>query len=417
VGEFMRQYWIPAASSSELKAGGAPVRFALLGEKLIAFRTKAGDVGVMDHRCPHRGASLFFGRNEEDGIRCVYHGWKFSPRGDCLDMPNVCAEQSYAHKVRAKAYRVVDRYGLIWVYMGPRAEPPPLPSFGPLCKPEDETQVFLAQRECNWLQSLEGDIDIGHFAFLHLGNIPRSDLPGDHGWRLSLSRPADGYEIFDSDWGTTYGANWATEDNNRYWKVCHFAFPFWTIPCDGTLGQIFVAHATVPMDDSHTMRINLTWPGRKGPKFADGRPIPGLRPGPGSGYLPNTTEWFGRWRLASNGSNDYHIDREVQQTSTYTGIDWIYLQDQAITESIGGSADHSREHLGPSDQMIIRTRKRLARAVRKFAANGAAPSAVDNPECFRNALGGGFVASSEEALMPAYARQVRNAAPNLGKEE
>lgn len=379
------------------------MRLALLGEKLIAFRTNSGDIGVMDHRCPHRGASLFFGRTEAHGIRCVYHGWKFSPSGECLDMPNVSAEESYAHKVYAKAYKAVDRYGLIWVYMGARTAPPPLPCFGPLCKPGDETEVFLAQRECNWLQGMEGDLDISHFGFLHLGNVAISDLPDDNIWRLTLSRPAS-YAVLETDWGTMYGAKWTTNDNKLYWKISHFGFPFWTIPPDGTLGEVVVAHATVPMDDSHTMRINLTWPGRKLHKFADGRLIPGLRPS--AGYLPNTTDWFGRWRLASNASNDYNIDRGAQQTSTYTGIGGIYLQDQAITESIGAIAEHSREHLGPSDQMIIRTRKRLVRAVRKFLADGTVPPVVDNPDILRNALGGGFFAPREAGLMQAYASQL-----------
>ena len=113
----MREYWIPALISSELERGGAPMWPMLLGEKLIAFRDSEGRAGVMDHRCPHRGASLFLGRNEEGGIRCIYHGWKFDVGGRCLDMPNVQPQQDFKHKVGAKAYRTVERAGIVWVYM------------------------------------------------------------------------------------------------------------------------------------------------------------------------------------------------------------------------------------------------------------------------------------------------------------
>jgi phthalate 4,5-dioxygenase len=126
MGELMRQYWIPAAASSELKPDGDPMRLMVLGEALIAFRDSSGRVGVLDHRCPHRCASLFLGRNEENGIRCVYHGWKFDVDGRCLEMPNVPPPQDFKEKVQAKSYKVREQAGLIWVYMGARAEPPPI---------------------------------------------------------------------------------------------------------------------------------------------------------------------------------------------------------------------------------------------------------------------------------------------------
>lgn len=133
----MRQYWLPAAASRELVTGGAPLRVMLLGEKLIAFRDSSGKVGVMDHRCPHRCASLFYGRNEEGGIRCVYHGWKFDIDGNCLEMPNVPPEYDYREKVKAKSYKATERNGLIWVYMGSRAQPPALPALEPALLPQN----------------------------------------------------------------------------------------------------------------------------------------------------------------------------------------------------------------------------------------------------------------------------------------
>ena len=149
----------------------------LLGEKLIAFRDSAGRVGVMDHRCPHRCASLFLGRNEEGGIRCIYHGWKFDVAGNCVDMPSL-PPPGFKQKVKAKAYKVVERAGVVWVYMGARAEAPPLPAFEILDVPEDEINVSFMQRDCNWLQALEGEIDTSHFGFLHAGHVDPDELSG-----------------------------------------------------------------------------------------------------------------------------------------------------------------------------------------------------------------------------------------------
>ena len=178
MGTLMRQYWLPATMSSELRADGDPLRLMLLGEKLVAFRDSAGRVGVLDQRCPHRCASLFMGRNEDNGIRCVYHGWKFDVDGRCLDMPNVPAQQDFKDTVRAKAYRTVERNGLVWVYMGDKPEPPPLPQIEANLMPGSE--IWCLQRECNWLQALEGDIDTSHVGFLHLGSLTPDDLPADH---------------------------------------------------------------------------------------------------------------------------------------------------------------------------------------------------------------------------------------------
>src|SRR5580700_10560995 len=150
MGQLMREYWIPALMSSEVTHGGAPLRLMLLGEKLIAFRDSSGRVGVMDHRCPHRCASLFLGRNEADGLRCIYHGWKFDAEGNCVDMPSVPAHQDFKHNVKAKAYKVTERNGLIWVYMGARSEAPPPPALEVTMLPDPEVQIWFAQRQCNW---------------------------------------------------------------------------------------------------------------------------------------------------------------------------------------------------------------------------------------------------------------------------
>jgi phthalate 4,5-dioxygenase len=200
MGELMRQYWIPAALSSELATDGAPLRLMLLGERLIAFRDSMGKIGVMDHRCPHRGASLFLGRNEQGGIRCIYHGWKFDVAGTCLDMPNVIPQQDFKHKVKAKAYQAVERAGVVWVYMGSRAEAPPLPALEILDVPADEVQVSFVQRDCNYLQALEGDIDTSHFGFLHAGHVEPHELADEDPFRHNVTSRAPEYQIADTEW-------------------------------------------------------------------------------------------------------------------------------------------------------------------------------------------------------------------------
>src|SRR4051812_19977081 len=169
VGNMMREYWIPALMSSELDSpDGPPQRLRLLGEDLIAFRATSGEVGLIQNACPHRGASLFFGRNEEEGLRCVYHGWKFDVSGACTDMPSEPAESNFRSKVKAKAYPCLERNGMVWTYMGSRETPPPLPNFEYNSLPAEACYhpgfVFY---DCNWVQSMEGDVDSSHIDYLH----------------------------------------------------------------------------------------------------------------------------------------------------------------------------------------------------------------------------------------------------------
>jgi len=170
IGSLMRQFWLPALLSSELQGPDCnPVRVLLLGEQLIAFRDSNGRVGLIDNYCPHRGASMFFGRNKECGLRCVYHGWKFDVDGNCVDMPNEPPESNFKHKVKVTAYPCRERGGVVWTYMGPRTPPPPLPDLDPNMLPDGQWFVGPILSECNWLQALEGDIDTSHLGFLHYG--------------------------------------------------------------------------------------------------------------------------------------------------------------------------------------------------------------------------------------------------------
>jgi phenylpropionate dioxygenase-like ring-hydroxylating dioxygenase large terminal subunit len=407
MGNLMREYWIPAAASSELKGGDAPMRLMLLGEKLIAFRGHDGRVGVLDHRCPHRCASLFFGRNEEGGLRCAYHGWQFDADGNCVEMPNVPPHQAFAQKVKAKAYPVEERNGLIWTYMGPRKQPPPLPCFEAVLIPQAELNMSFVQRECNYLQGLEGDIDTSHFGFLHAGSVDFDEADPTSLGRYGLKNRAPEYHVADTDWGTMYAAYRPAEPGQTYWRCAQFMFPFWTIPPDGLFRDHIIARAWVPMDDTHTMFVHLSWkkntPGLRA--YKDGTRIVGASIG--NNIMPNGTGWYDRGRLVANATNDYLIDREVQRTQSFTGIDGIHLQDQAMTESMGPIVDHTFEHLALSDLMITRTRRRMLQAARA-AAEGILPNGVDHPELYGGARGGEFIAPASVGWLEAYADQIRN---------
>jgi len=377
--------------SSELSAAdGPPLRVRLLGENLIAFRTTSGKVGLVAHACPHRGASLFFGRNEAEGLRCVYHGWKFDVTGRCVDMPTEPAESTFKDKVRASTYPCTERNGIIWTYMGPREIPPPLPDLEPNLLPADHTEIWTALRDCNWVQALEGDIDTAHLALLHLGSVsPDEVIPGTFDYYTVRDRTPR-YKVVETAYGTMYGAYRPAEEETYYWRIAQFLFPFFTLIPTGVLGVQILVRAWVPVDDQHTMFWSIAAPqtrrGTNGRRTStNGQPFPGTTGRPE--FLPNTTDWLGRWRLQANAANDYGIDREVQRTQSFTGIDGIHLQDQAITESMGPIIDRSQEHLGPSDAMIIRTRRRLMRAALDWR-EGMPPPAVDAPELYRQRSGG-----------------------------
>jgi phthalate 4,5-dioxygenase oxygenase subunit len=414
MGNLMREYWIPACMSSELKADGEPMRLLLLGEQLIAFRDTDGRVGVMEHRCPHRCASLFFGRNEEGGLRCIYHGWKFDVEGNCTDMPNVKAEQDFKHRVKAKAYKVVERAGFIWTYMGTRAEAPPLPALEVLQLPEEERFTRAHQRECNWFQSLEGDIDTSHFGFLHIGGLKIDDVDPNSIHRWGVMDRAPDYKATETDWGTMYAAYRDADPGNVYYRFAHFMFPFITLTPNGSFEDQVACTLNVPMDDTHTMTYNLAWKKKTRPleTLKNGDWIPGIAPD--AQYLPNTNDWYGRHRLVARRENDYFIDRDMQKNVNYTGIQGIGRQDQAAVECMGEIVDRSLEHLAPSDRMIAITRRRLLDACQKLMNDKVVPPLVDDPDLCRRARGGSFIASAKLDWLDAYADKLQTALSPLG---
>ena len=410
MGNFMRQYWIPAGKSSELATDGTPMRLLLLGEKLVAFRDSNGCVGVMDHLCPHRCASLVLGRNEEGGLRCIYHGWKFDVDGNCVDMPSVSPEQDFKEKVKAKTYKAVDRNGVLWVYMGDRNEPPPMPMIEATLLDTDKVDMFFMQRNCNWMQALEGDIDTSHFGFLHVGHLDPDNVPEGHPLEHTASERAPQYHVKDTPWGTTYGAYRSVKPETIYWRFANYMYPFWTQTPQGEFHRNIQARAWVPLDDEHTLMI--FWRQRNGAPASglplkDGKPLGGSRPSPE--FLPVSTDWLGRYRVKANESNDWLIDREAQRSNRiYSGIDHIGLQDQAVTESMGAITNHSLEHLGPGDLMIARTRRRALQAARAFRDGTPAPN-VDTPEVFMGARSGYFEMHQSVEWQKAYADRMLTA--------
>ncbi|MGH2366185.1 MAG: Rieske 2Fe-2S domain-containing protein [Chloroflexota bacterium] len=404
MGNLMREYWVPAMLSSEVVADGDPVRILLLGQRLIAFRDNTGAVGLLADACPHRGASLFFGRNEECGLRCVYHGWKFDVTGACVDMPNEPAESNFKHKVRATAYPCQERGGVVWTYMGGRGAPPPLPAIEANCAPDSSVRAF--KQDCNWLQVLEGDIDTVHASFLHAGGVrPEDEPPGSFAEYRVRNRSAR-LQATDVDAGCAYGAEREGPPGMNYWRIGHFLMPFYSLAATGVLGVTKSTICRVPMDDYNTLsffmnasldqreRAVANRKDKNGGVFGNATPF---------ATLPNRTDWLGRFRIPPTGENDFFIDRQAQRANRgvngYSGIPGVTVQDAAMTWSMGPIYDRSKEHLGTSDTMVIEVRRRLIRAARALAELGEAPPGVDAPEAYAVRSGGIFLPKGADWFM------------------
>src|SRR4029453_16672646 len=270
MGAFLRRYWIPVVQSGELEAGGRVKRVRLLGEPLIVFRGKSGRAGLIGEFCPHRGASLFFGRVDDAGMSCAYHGWQFGDDGRCLAMPSEPPESSFTSKVRHVAYPCEERGGVVFAYMGPGA-PPPLPQLEGTLLPEANTLISRRGQECNWFQALEGGIDWSHISFLH-APISHEDTEiareldkasfgiGEAG---QTAARAPRFEIADTDYGALIGARRSWPDGQYYWRISQFLMPFYTMPPTHRDERTTQSHIWVPMDDTNVVNWRVTWlPGR-----------------------------------------------------------------------------------------------------------------------------------------------------------
>lgn len=377
MGNLFRQYWVPVLMSSELsEPDGPPKRLRILGEDLIAFRSTSGEVGLLANHCPHRGASLFFGRNEEEGLRCVYHGWKYDVQGRCVDMPNEPPESNFKDRIRQRAYPCREQNGAIWAYMGPRAELPPFPDLEWTQLPEGHFVLGKMLRECNWAQAFEGDIDDVHVSFLHT----RLNTPTTKMARLMHTQRSPYLEVRETEGGAMYGVRREANDAEYNWRIKHFLFPSTTV-VNGNMpvfqGAVF-SQMWVPMDDEHTMQWRIYWsPAERLPEVL-------LREGAARGieFLPNSSDSFGQWRTVANRGNDYLLDYEVQRTAAFCGIFSVPIQDKAVQESMGPILDRTREHLGRTDGMIAKVRQRLIAAAKALAEEGRPPPGVDRPDLY-----------------------------------
>jgi phenylpropionate dioxygenase-like ring-hydroxylating dioxygenase large terminal subunit len=357
MGELFRRFWLPALLVEEVPEPDCPpVRLRILGEDLVAFRDSTGRVGAVEAHCPHRGASLFFGRNEEAGLRCVYHGWKFDATGACVDMPSEPAESNFKHKVRTTAYPTHEAGGLIWIYMGPSDRTPQFPAFEWTQVPASHRTVSKWIQETNYLQGYEGDIDSSHSSFLHSWLDP-SQSAGNFTIdpRLKALDKSPKIVVGETDYGFRYGARRSIGDGKYNWRITQALLPtFSMIPF---IKFPAVGRAWIPIDDERTYTFHYT--------FNPEQPLTDenlANRRNGRAFPPQIIP--GTFTPVRNASNDYQIDREIQRTQTFTGIWGVNDQDRGVQESMGPIYDRTREHLGTSDLAIITARRRLIKAAR-----------------------------------------------------
>src|SRR5918911_583439 len=381
MGEFLRRFWLPALLSDELPEPDCdPIRTRTLGEDLVAFRDTNGRVGIVDAYCPHRRAPLFFGRNEECGLRCVYHGWKFDTEGACIDMPNEPPESDFKRKVQATTYPVEERGGVLWAYLGPPTHRPGPPELEWTHVPDSHRYVSKRIQSCNYLQNVEGEVDSSHVSFLHSkGAAPdsagiqdlRSTLP-DYMARDRAPR----FFVLPTEYGMMIGARREAEEDSYYWRVTQFLMPTYTmIPVP--VGAPVSFTAATPMDDESMLGFTVTWHPE--------RPLRDDEIGQIESWLGVHTEVDPRtFRPVRNKDNDYLIDRAYQRSGrSYTGIRGIREEDLAVQESMGSVCDRTIEHLGSADLAVIAMRRRLLEAVRGLAERGEMPYEARNAEAYR----------------------------------
>ncbi|HEY3917627.1 MAG TPA: Rieske 2Fe-2S domain-containing protein [Stellaceae bacterium] len=378
MGMLMRRYWQPAALSVELpERDGAPIRVRLLGEDLVAFRDSNGKIGLIDAYCPHRRAPLFFGRNEECGLRCVYHGWKFDADGACVDLPSEAASSPMKAGVKITAYPAVERGGVVWAYLGPKEHMPAPPDFEWTRVPPTHCHVSKTFEDCNWLQALEGGLDTAHGSFLHNNQLGNKKL-------LRQRDGAPKIDVEKTDYGYYYVSTRKPQADANYVRVYQYIMPAQQMRAnvmgrEGGRNEVpkLDGHVWAPVDDGHCCVYNWAYAYDSSTPISD-EYYEAIEKAYGRGkddFIPGT------FRLKRNLSNDYLIDRQIQKTENFTGIAGINTQDFALQEGMGrvpgmgAIADRSQEHLGTSDRAIVIMRRMLLEAIDAAAAGAPAPGA------------------------------------------
>jgi phenylpropionate dioxygenase-like ring-hydroxylating dioxygenase large terminal subunit len=396
MGELFRRFWLPVALSEELPGPDCvPVRVKVLNENLIAFRGTDGRVGLMDAYCPHRGAPMFFGRNEEDGLRCVYHGWKFDVDGNCVDIPNAPEGETFKNKINVTAYPCVEAGDLIFAYLGPKDKQPPFPEFEWTKMPKSHRYVTKFLMECNYLQAMEGDYDPGHGMFLHskLDGSPQGaqfnvqvrprirPVPADEPFpqavgprrQTEADKKAWG-RVEDSDSGVFFIQSAERPDGTKIAQVAPWMMPIYcTAGTTGAAGT-YSSNMRIPIDNERIYFYRLRWSYNPlSEKEVDDYKNDGW-------FYPKVEP--GTYHGIANVHNDYMIDRLQQKNYSYTGISCFPLQDIAMMENQWGAiADRTKEHLSSSDFQIIAVRRRLLKAA-KAMQQGIEPQEPWRPEAY-----------------------------------
>ncbi|MDQ6621523.1 MAG: aromatic ring-hydroxylating dioxygenase subunit alpha [Pseudomonadota bacterium] len=362
MGDLFRRYWIPALLASELPENdGPPVRVRLLSERLIAFRDNQGRYGLMDEFCAHRGVSLWFGRNEEGGLRCPYHGWKYDVTGQCVEVPSEPAESGFCNRIKLRSYPLVELGGLLWTYMGPPETQPALPAYEWARVPASHRYISKRMQECNFLQAMEGGLDSIHSTFLHKFSVGDDPLLKRDPVSAALLK-GDMQPTFvplESPGGLYISTRRRAGPDKYYWRVTQ-----WLMPCFNLFppyeGNPHGGHAWVPVDDEHCWTFSIDYNPERPLTQAE---LDAMHDGCGI-HVPVIS---GTFRSVCNKGNDYLIDREAQKTrASFCGVAGIGEQDAAVQESMGTIADRTREHLVSTDNGIIMTRQRLMRAARNL---------------------------------------------------
>jgi len=335
MGALFRRHWLPFMLADELVAEAPPKRVRLLGECLVAFRDSRGRAGLLGEHCPHRRASLAFGRNEAGGLRCVYHGWKFDVAGRCLDMPSEPPGSGFRDRVRAEAYPVTERAGLLWAYLGPAEKRAELPEFEWLGLPAAQRYASRWVQDCNYAQALEGEIDEAHVSFLQrrvdAAGLPVSALTGAHFQEDRAPR----YTVHETPYGLACGARRLVQGDEYLWRINLFLMPCFTLipPADDPNSRLF--RAWVPQDDEHTSVLCVNW--------RTDRPV-----------SERELELWQRGEVAH----------------------------RKLAESAGKITDRTLEHLGTSDKPVVAFRQRLLGTAR-LLAEGVEPQTPYDPDCYR----------------------------------
>jgi nitrite reductase/ring-hydroxylating ferredoxin subunit len=364
MGAMLREYWVPACRSAKLAADGAPERIRLFGENFVAFRATDGRIGFMQEACPHRCASLALARNEDNGLRCVFHGWKFSVEGQCVDAPTEPHQQRerFAASVPVRSHPTREAGGLVWVYMGAAASPPRFPDYEFTTLADDQVQPYRGIIRTNWLQGLEALLDSAHVTFLHSANL-NSDRGRDYFKDESDFMLNDGAPVFEFDerpYGFREGAIREEGETRSYARVREVALPFFSFIPSAPRGARIVC-CSIPIDDVTTAQWYIA--------YDTDAPL-----------NPNLFGAFGMWSGdpdhfnsdMGDASNLWHQDCAAMKDGHWSGITGRgnAYEDFAVQESMGPIVDRSQEYLGTCDRVIYRARQLLLEAVRRHRETG-----------------------------------------------